>query len=163
MSSDTTVDAEPQPRWLTAEEMRAWLAYRRLRLVLSAEVNRELAQDSGLSEADYDVLSSLSDDVAGVRRLGELADRMLWSRSRLSHHITRMQDRGLVRREEVDGDARGSHIVLTPAGRAALNAAAPKHVASVRRLFIDRLTPEQIKVLGDIGEAVLGPLGDLPE
>lgn len=166
MTSDAAADAadpDTQPRWLTAEEMRAWLAFRRLRLVLSAEVNRELAKDSGLSEADYDVLSSLSDDAAGVRRLGELADRMLWSRSRLSHHITRMQDRGLVRREEVDGDARGSHIVLTPAGRTALEDAAPNHVASVRRLFIDRMTPEQIRALGDIGEAVLGPLDEAPE
>ncbi|GAA1960280.1 MarR family winged helix-turn-helix transcriptional regulator [Catenulispora subtropica] len=161
MTADAPADPVPDPRWLTAEEMRAWLAYRRLRLVLSAAVNRELAQDSGLSEPDYDVLSNLSE--SGRRRLGELADRMLWSRSRLSHHITRMQDRGLVRREDVDGDARGSDIVLTPAGRLALEEAAPRHVASVRRLFIDRMTPEQIRVLGDIGEAVLGPLGDHTE
>src|SRR4051794_19754764 len=161
MTSDPLAGSGPEAPWLNPEEMRAWLAYRRLRLVLSTEVNRELARDSGLSEPDYDVLSNLTE--SGRGRLGELADRMLWSRSRLSHHITRMQDRGLVRREDVDGDARGSDVVLTPAGRRALEEAAPQHVASVRRLFIDRLTPEQIRVLGDIGEAVLGPLGDHPE
>jgi DNA-binding MarR family transcriptional regulator len=139
--------------------MRAWLAYRRMRLLLSAEINRDLARETGLSEPDYDVLSSLSasDD---RKRLGELADRMLWSRSRLSHHITRMEQRGLVRREEVDGDARGSTIVLTPQGRQTIEQAAPGHVASVRRHLIDRLTPEQIRVLGEIGDVVLGPLGD---
>lgn len=147
----------PEPRWLNDDEMRAWLAYRRMRLLLSAEINRDLAQDAGLSEADYDVLSNLTttDD---RRRLSELAARMQWSKSRLSHHITRMEQRGLVRREEVDGDARGSFVVLTPQGRRTIEQAAPGHVASVRRHLMDRLTPEQIRVLGEIGDVVLGPL-----
>lgn len=147
----------PEPRWLTDEEMRAWLAYRRMHLLLSAQINRDLAREAGLSEADYDVLSNLtaSED---RRRLSELAARMQWSKSRLSHHITRMEQRGLVRREEVDGDARGSLVVLTPQGRRTIEEAAPGHVASVRRHLIDRLTAEQIKVLGEIGDAVLAPL-----
>ena len=146
-----------EPRWLDDAEMRAWLAYRRMRLLLSAEINRDLAREAGLSEADYDVLSNLtaSDD---RRRLSELASRMQWSKSRLSHHITRMEQRGLVRREEVDGDARGSLVVLTPRGRRTIEQAAPGHVASVRRHLIDRLSPEQIRVLGEIGDVVLGPL-----
>ena len=146
-----------EPRWLDDAEMRAWLAYRRMRLLLSAEINRDLAREAGLSEADYDVLSNLtaSDD---RRRLSELAARMQWSKSRLSHHITRMEQRGLVRREEVDGDARGSLVVLTPRGRRTIEQAAPGHVASVRRHLIDRLSPEQIRVLGEIGDVVLGPL-----
>ncbi|MEY9934308.1 DNA-binding MarR family transcriptional regulator [Catenulispora sp. GP43] len=146
-----------EPRWLDDAEMRAWLAYRRMRLLLSAEINRDLAKEAGLSEADYDVLSNLtaSDD---RRRLSELAARMQWSKSRLSHHITRMEQRGLVRREEVDGDARGSLVVLTPQGRRTIEQAAPGHVASVRRHLLDRLSAEQIRVLGEIGEEVLGPL-----
>lgn len=84
---------------------------------------------------------------------------MLWSTSRLSHHLTRMQQRGLVIREDVDGDGRGCDIVLTDEGLRAIEAAAPDHVASVRRHFIDRLTPEQIRVLAEIGEATLRPLG----
>ncbi|MEY9862466.1 DNA-binding MarR family transcriptional regulator [Catenulispora sp. GAS73] len=155
----TTPEPRARPRWLNDDEMRAWLAYRRMRLLLSAEINRDLAQDAGLSEADYDVLSNLTttDD---RRRLSELAARMQWSKSRLSHHITRMEQRGLVRREEVDGDARGSFVVLTPQGRRTIEQAAPGHVASVRRHLMDRLTPEQIRVLGEIGDVVLGPLED---
>ncbi|WP_323747957.1 MarR family winged helix-turn-helix transcriptional regulator [Catenulispora rubra] len=148
-----------EPRWLNDDEMRAWLAYRRMRLLLSAEINRDLAQDAGLSEADYDVLSNLTDG-DDRRRLSELAARMQWSKSRLSHHITRMEQRGLVCREDVDGDARGSFVVLTPAGRRTIEQAAPGHVASVRRHLMDRLTPEQIRVLGEIGDVVLGPLED---
>jgi DNA-binding MarR family transcriptional regulator len=146
-----------EPRWLDDAELRAWLAYRRMHLLLNAEISRDLAKEAGLSEADYDVLSNLtaSDD---RRRLSELATRMRWSKSRLSHHITRMEQRGLVRREEVDGDARGSLVVLTAQGRRTIEQAAPGHVASVRRHLIGRLSPEQIRVLGDIGEAVLGPL-----
>jgi DNA-binding MarR family transcriptional regulator len=154
---------ESAPRWLNDDEMRAWLAYRRMRLLLSAEINRDLARDAGLSEADYDVLSNLTTTgrAAGApdrRRLTELAAHMQWSKSRLSHHITRMEQRGLVRREEVDDDARGSFVVLTPQGRSTIEQAAPRHVASVRRHMIDRLTPEQIRVLGEIGDIVLGPL-----
>ncbi|MEZ0111229.1 DNA-binding MarR family transcriptional regulator [Catenulispora sp. EB89] len=155
----TTPEPHPEPRWLNDDEMRAWLAYRRMRLLLSAEINRDLAREAGLSEADYDVLSNLTttDD---RRRLSELAARMQWSKSRLSHHITRMEQRGLVRREEVDGDARGSFVALTPQGRRTIEEAAPGHVASVRRHLMDRLTPEQIRVLGEIGDVVLGPLED---
>lgn len=148
-----------EPRWLDAAEASAWLAFRRMGLLLNAEINRELARDSGLSEPDYDVLSNLSDSPGRRRRLGALAEHMLWSTSRLSHHLTRMQQRGLVIREDVDGDGRGCDIVLTDEGLRAIEAAAPDHVASVRRHFIDRLTPEQIRVLAEIGEATLRPLG----
>jgi DNA-binding MarR family transcriptional regulator len=155
---------ESAPRWLNDDDMRAWLAYRRMRLLLSAEIDRDLARVAGLSEADYHLLSNLTTThrAAGAapdrRRLTELAAHMQWSKSRLSHHITRMEQRGLVRREEVDDDARGSFVVLTPQGRSTIEQAAPRHVASVRRHMIDRLTPEQIRVLGEIGDIVLGPL-----
>ena len=108
------------PRWLDADEDRAWRAYRRMRLLLDAQISRDLAQDSGLSEPDYDVLSNLSEAEEHRWRLNELAARMLWSRSRLSHHIARMEQRGLVRREECASDARGAFVVLTEGGLRAM-------------------------------------------
>jgi DNA-binding MarR family transcriptional regulator len=146
------------PRWLTDAEMRTWLGYRRMRLLLDAQIARDLQRDSGLSDPDYDVLSSLS-AMAGHRwRLTWLAERMQWSKSRLSRHIARMEQRGLVVREGVDGDARGSDVVLTSAGLRAIEEAAPDHVASVRRHFIDLLTPEEQEVLARVAERVLDGL-----
>jgi DNA-binding MarR family transcriptional regulator len=147
-------------RWLDEAEMRAWLGYRRMFLLLNAAVNRDLAADSGLSEPDYDVLSNLSDAPDHRGRLSELAARMLWSQSRLSHHISRMEQRGLVAREGHETDGRGSVVVLTKAGQRAIVKAAPQHVESVRGHLIDVLTPAQIQALGDIAETVVGHLGD---
>ncbi|WP_433266721.1 MarR family winged helix-turn-helix transcriptional regulator [Micromonospora vinacea] len=146
-------------RWLDEREDRAWRGYRRMRRLLDLELARELTQDAGLSEADYDVLSDLSETPQGRLRLRELADRMLWSRSRLSHHLTRMQQRGLVTREECADDARGSVVVLTPAGRQAIESAAPGHVAAVRRHLIDLLTPAEIDALGTLTHRVVDHLG----
>ncbi|MEH0929521.1 MarR family winged helix-turn-helix transcriptional regulator [Micromonospora sp. CPCC 205558] len=147
------------PRWLDEREDRAWRGYRRMRRLLDLELARQLTQDAGLSEADYDVLSDLSETPQGRLRLRELADRMLWSRSRLSHHLTRMQQRGLVTREECADDARGSVVVLTPAGRQAIGSAAPGHVAAVRRHLIDLLTPAEIEALGALTHRVVDHLG----
>jgi DNA-binding MarR family transcriptional regulator len=149
-----------EPRWLTEAEDRAWRGYRRMFLLLNAQVNRELTQQSGLSEPDYDVLSALSEARDHRYRLKKLAEHMLWSQSRLSHHLTRMQQRGLITREECASDARGATIVLTPAGRKAIEDAAPLHVESVRRHFFDHLTPAQIEVLGDATNAVVAGLKD---
>jgi DNA-binding MarR family transcriptional regulator len=129
-------------------------------LLLNARLARDLAADCGLSEADYDVLSTLSEADGGQGRLTGLAERMLWSQSRLSHHIARMQARGLVTRDECASDGRGSVIVLTDNGMQALEAAAPGHVAAVRSHLIDRLSPEQIAALGDIAELVVTGLSD---
>ncbi|MFE5664203.1 MarR family winged helix-turn-helix transcriptional regulator [Streptomyces niveus] len=146
------------PRWLTEAEQRAWQAYRRMFLLLNAQLARDLAQDSGLSDADYDVLSALGASPDRRRRVSELADRMLWSRSRLSHHLARMQQRGLVMREECETDGRGAVVVLTDEGTRTIEQAAPPHVESVRRHFIDLLSPEQIEAFATIGETVVGRL-----
>lgn len=127
-------------------------------LLLNLQINRDLASDSGLSEPDYDVLSNLSETPSRRARLTELANDMRWSTSRLSHHITRMQQRGLVAREECEDDGRGSVIVLTDHGMRTIEEAAPLHVDSVRRHFIDLLSEDQIKVLGDITHTVVGHL-----
>jgi DNA-binding MarR family transcriptional regulator len=146
------------PRWLDDDESRAWRGYRRMRALLDAQVARDLASDSGLSDPDYEVLSNLSETEGHRWRLNELATRMLWSRSRLSHHIARMEQRGLVRREECASDARGAFVVLTEGGLRAIEAAAPAHVESVRRNFIDLLTHEQIRALDEISSTVVAHL-----
>jgi DNA-binding MarR family transcriptional regulator len=151
-----------QPHWLDDAEDRAWRGYRRLRTLLDAQVLRDLARESGLSGPDYDVLSNLSEAEGRRARLGELAAHMAWSRSRLSHHITRMEQRGLVTREDCADDGRGAFVVLTEAGFAAIEAAAPGHVASVRRHFIDQLSRRQLEALAEISETVVGRLAGNP-
>ncbi|GAA2326836.1 MarR family winged helix-turn-helix transcriptional regulator [Dactylosporangium salmoneum] len=147
--------AAGEPRWLNDAEFRAWIGYRRMRALLDLQLARQLAADQGLSEPDYDVLTSLSDSPDRRIRLSEMAERMLWSKSRLSHHVTRMQQRGLVTRKECPSDGRGAFIVLTDHGMEILRAAAPGHVTAVREHFIDLMTEEQVRVLGEITETVL--------
>jgi DNA-binding MarR family transcriptional regulator len=145
-------------RWLTETEFRAWIGYRRMRLRLDAEVARDLMRTSGLSAPDYDVLSALSDATDHRQRLTALAARMLWSKSRLSRHISRMEMRGLVVRVDDPEDRRRADVVLTDEGRRAIVQAAPDHVESVRKHFISLLTDEQLRMLGDITEIVLAHL-----
>lgn len=142
-------------RWLDAAEDRAWRGYRRMRTRLDLQLARDLANDSGLSESDYDVLSGVSEAEGQRLRLKELADSMLWSQSRLSHHVARMQQRGLVVREEDPSDGRGAVVALTPDGWRAIQEAAPKHVESVRRHLIDLLSPKEIETLRRISEKVV--------
>lgn len=146
--------------WLNETEMAAWIGYRRMRLLLDLEVQRDLSRESGLSEPDYDVLSNLSEAEGHRQRLTELAAHMRWSKSRLSHHLSRMQERGLVRRQEVAEDGRGAMIVLTAEGLRVIEEAAPGHVASVRKHFIDLLSEEQLRVLAQISGTVLARLDD---
>ncbi|MEU8837306.1 MarR family transcriptional regulator [Streptomyces sp900116325] len=154
-----------EPRWLSDRERCAWQAYRQMFLLLNTQVARDLAQDGGLSEPDYDVLSNLISSVGQRRRISELADRMLWSRSRLSHHLARMQKRSLVVRDECETDGRGALVALTDEGMRTIEAAAAAHVESVRKHFIDLLTAEQVDAFATIGEVVIGRLtsaGDRP-
>ncbi|MGW0058588.1 MarR family winged helix-turn-helix transcriptional regulator [Streptosporangium sandarakinum] len=135
------------PRWLREEEQRAWRAYIRMHGQLTALLNRQLQADSGLSLADYGVLVELTDTPDGRLRPFELQRELQWEQSRLSHHLTRMQRRGLISREECPEDGRGAFVVLTDAGREAITAAAPGHVEAVRSLFFEGLTPEQVAAL----------------
>ncbi len=143
-----------EPRWLTDDEMRAWLGYRRMHNLLDLQIGRDLAVDAGLSDQDYDVLSTLSELREPQIRVSELSAKLRWSRSRLSHHMARMEKRGLVVREDVSGAGRGAVVGLTDKGLRAIQAAAPGHLASVRRHLIDLLSPDEIRVLGDIAERV---------
>lgn len=122
---------------------------------LEGALARQLAEDSGLSYPDYLVLVALTDRPDGRMRLFELAGVLGWERSRLSHHVARMAARGVVKKERCDADRRGAFVVVTKRGRTEIEAAAPGHVAAVRRLFADRLTPGQLDAIGDAAEAVL--------
>ena len=144
-----------ETQWLTAEQERAWRGYRRMRTLLDLRLARDLVSDSGLSEADYDVLSTLSENPEGSWRARDLAAHLLWSTSRLAHHVGRMEGRGLVARRVAEDDARGAVVALTESGWDTLRAAAPQHVASVRRHLIELLTAEEIATLDRIADKVV--------
>jgi len=144
--------------WLNEREERAWRAYTRLRAQLSAQISRDLARRSGMSESEYAVLVHLSESPDQRLRSFELCDELQWERSRLSHQLTRMERRGYITRQECPSDARGSFVVLTDEGRAAIEAAAPGHVADVRQHFIDALTDDQLDALAEIAETVIDRL-----
>jgi DNA-binding MarR family transcriptional regulator len=148
--------------WLDSRERRAWLSYRRMRTLLDLQLARDLNRDSGLSEPDYDVLSTLSEIPGSRWRAGDLAARLSWSTSRLTHHTTRMQARGLVAREASPEDGRGAVVCLTDLGWAVLREAAPPHLRSVRAHFIDLLTADEIDTLAAISEKVVARLAGLP-
>ena len=152
--------SDTRARWLAADEQRAWRQWLALTTRLPARLNRQLQADSDLSLADFDVLVQLTDVPAGRLRVGELGAALGWEKSRLSHHLTRMERRGLVAREDAAADGRGSEVVLTPAGRAAIEAAAPAHVAAVRALVFDVLTEEQVRSLLEVTGTVLARLDE---
>ncbi|MFG2569128.1 MarR family winged helix-turn-helix transcriptional regulator [Streptomyces sp. NPDC048567] len=135
--------------WLTLDEERDWRAYLRMVTAVQGRTARDLAA-LGLSEPDYEVLSTLSERTDGTSTLHEQATKMGWSRSRLSRHASRMEARDLIRRAPDPADGRGCLLVLTSTGRQTLRDAAPHHVASVRRHFVDRLTPDELAALGHI-------------
>lgn len=145
-------------RWLDKTEERAWRGYRRVFTMLEAQLAAELLGITGLSMADYTVLSNLVEAEGRGWRVTELADHMRWSQSRLSHQIRRMQDRGLVTKHEVLGDARGSTVSLSRQGLKAIADASPVHFAGVREHMIEVLTREQLKALGDITAAIISHL-----
>jgi DNA-binding MarR family transcriptional regulator len=137
------------PRWLDAREARLWQSYRDSYRELTSALEARLFSNSGLSGADYALLHPLSEAEDGVLRTRDLGRSVGWERSRLSHQVSRMEKRGLVCREDCPSDARGSMIRLTPVGRKAIEAAAPDHVAAVRRYFFDHLTvDEQVQLVG---------------
>jgi DNA-binding MarR family transcriptional regulator len=147
-------------RWLDEAEQRAWRAFLRLHGSLAARLNRQLQADSGLSAADYEVLVHLTEAPAGRVRPFELQHDLHWEQSRLSHHLSRMQRRGLITRQGCPTDGRGAFVAVTDAGREAIEAAAPGHVAAVRELFLDQLTAEQLDALERLATQVLRRLDE---
>ncbi|WP_410626511.1 MarR family winged helix-turn-helix transcriptional regulator [Amycolatopsis sp. cmx-8-4] len=153
-------------RWLDREQSRAWLAFVRLQLRLTYEINRQLQADSDLSLADYDVLTALGNAPDARMPITALAALLGWERSRLSHQAKRMGNRGLVDSGASPGDRRVTEVFLTSRGRDALAAAAPGHVDLVKRLFFGGL-PEHLlapltEALEQVYENVLDH-GTLPD
>ena len=146
--------------WLNQREERAWRALQLMQMRLVGELARRLAAESGLSYQDYVVLVALTDRAGGRMRLFELAGILGWETSRVSHHIARMMERGLVTKEKCDSDRRGAFVVATQQGRSEIEAAAPGHLRAVRDLFVDRLTPRQLDALRAAAETVLGALDE---
>lgn len=145
---------KPAARWLDDEQGRAWLAYMRVQLRMTYEMNRQLQSESDLSLSDYDVLNALSNAPGACMQVTALAAQIGWERSRLSHHVKRMAGRGLVRCDLAPSDRRVTEVSLTVEGRHAIEAAAPGHVDLVRRLFFDDLPPELLDPLSTALERI---------
>jgi DNA-binding MarR family transcriptional regulator len=151
--------AMTEPRWLDDREQRAWRGMSQMHRRLNRVLGQRLIRDSGLSSSDYELLVPLSEAPGTQLRARDLALTVDWEKSRLSHHLTRMEQRGLVERRECPTDARGAFVGLTTAGRAAIEGAAPQHVEAVRENFMDLLTASEVDVLTEIADRVLERLG----
>ncbi len=139
--------------WLSDEELTAWRAFVEMQHTLERHLALHLQREFGLSDSDFEILVNLSEAPKGGMRAYELARATHWEKSRLSHHLRRMEKRGLIRRE--DSQARYPDIVLTRAGRDAIKAAAPPNAARVRKLFVDVLGPDRMAVLRELSYDVL--------
>ena len=141
-------------RWLDDEQQRAWRAFLDAVQVLQRGLEVQLQEEADMPHGYYELLVRLSEAPDRRLRMSALADAAVSSRSRLSHAVAQLEQRGWVRREACPEDRRGQLAVLTDEGFAALAAAAPGHVEAVRRLLVDRLTPEQLRQLRTISEAI---------
>ena len=152
MSRNGEAGSAPAGGWLDRDQQRAWLAYIRVQLRLAYEMNRQLLTDSGMSLADYDVLTALTVADRGRMQITVLAAQIGWERSRVSHHVRRMSARGLVTCALSAADRRVTEVTMTGQGRQALEEAAPGHVDLVRSLFF-----------GGLPAALVGPLSEALE
>jgi DNA-binding MarR family transcriptional regulator len=144
------------PQGLTERELRAWRTSFHMQELLRARIEQQLQTSSGLSNADYSVLALLSEAPDRRMRAYELSRVAGWEKSRLHHQVTRMCTRGLITRQRCG--SRGTDVVITAKGLAALEEAVPRHTQEVRRLFIDPLTPEQLDQLAEIATTILNHL-----
>jgi len=149
-----------ETRWLDAAEQRTWRTFMLATRLLFDEFERDLQRTAGMPMTYYEVLVRLSEAPDGQMRMSELAELAQNSRSRLSHAVARLEDAGWVQRRQCPSDRRGFLAVLTAEGQAALEAAAPGHVDSVRRHLFDPLTTIQLDDLRSICEAILTGLAE---
>ena len=152
---------EQTPRWLNDRERETWLAFIFATRLFWEEVERDLQRDAQLPFGYYELLVILSEAPDRTLRMSELAGATQSSRSRLSHAVARLEAEGWVRREDHPTDRRGALAVLTDEGFAALAAAAPPHVESVRQHLFDQLTRRQQDELREICDRLLAHLGPL--
>jgi DNA-binding MarR family transcriptional regulator len=147
-----------KPRWLDEREAHLWRSWLRLNQELLSVLEEQIGREGGLSGADYAVLVPLSATPDDMLRARELGREILWDRSRLSHQLRRMEQRGLIVREECAEDARGAMVRMTDAGRAAIKRAAPGHVAATRRHFFDHLSSKEVDQLTTVIDRILANL-----
>ncbi|MCM3702291.1 MarR family winged helix-turn-helix transcriptional regulator [Paenibacillus macerans] len=144
---------------LNEEEMRIWHMWKGTFQTIFGRVIKEMSEHTGLSEGDYGVLDRLALLGNGSLRQQELADSMDWDKSRLSHHLTRMEKRGLVMRKPIDTD-RGVQVTITSAGQSALDDARPIVARAIRKHFLDRLTDQDIALITKLAQSTkTGPSG----
>jgi DNA-binding MarR family transcriptional regulator len=146
--------ADTRVRWLTSEEQRAWRLFLTATNTLFSAVEGQLQRESAIPHGYYEILVRLSETEDRSLRMSQLAEASTSSKSRLSHAVARLEERGWVERLDCPTDRRGQVARLTDAGYAALEAAAPGHVEQVRRSVFDRLTSDQVAQLADISAAI---------
>ncbi|MEU8177787.1 MarR family transcriptional regulator [Microbispora hainanensis] len=142
-------------RWLDDEEQRTWRAYLRTSQLLQEALERQLQRDSGMPHAYYMILVVLSESPGRTMTMTELAAILQYSVSRLSHAVSRLEEKGWVRRLKRPEDRRTTVAELTEEGFAALVEAAPGHVEEVRRVLFDPLSPRQVRQFGEILDTIL--------
>ncbi|MEO3742726.1 MarR family transcriptional regulator [Plantactinospora sp. B5E13] len=138
----------------TAEQLRIWRDFIETTEALRSRLTSRLQTECALSPGDYAVLLALSEAEDRQLRSSELATQIGWERSRLSHHLGRMERRGLIRRQESAADPRGAEVLLTEAGAEAFQRSTYPHLRAIRELFVDALTPEQLVAAGEIAAAL---------
>ena len=143
------------PDRLAPEELRAWRGLLRVHTALVKALDAQLEEAHGLPLSSYEVLLFLADAEAERMRMCDLASSVLLSRSGLTRLVDRLAREGLIERVACASDARGAFAQLTPAGREKLRAARATHLAGVRALFLDRIAPEELRMLGDVWDRVL--------
>ncbi|OBI42959.1 MarR family transcriptional regulator [Mycobacterium kyorinense] len=146
----------PDQPWLSDDEQQAWRSFVEMRHLLERHLERHLQREFGLSDSDFEILVNLSESPKGRMRPVELGEATQWEKSRLSHHLSRMEKRGLVRREACN--ARYPEVVLTKAGRDAIKASAPANAARVRKFFIDVLGPERLAAFREASDDVIAAI-----
>lgn len=149
--------------WLSPSQQRAWRALLGMNTHLHARLARSLQDSSDLSYADFAVLVQLTEAPDGRARISELADLLQWERSRLSHHLKRMESRGHIERSSCPEDGRGQYVAVTPIGRAAIEHAAPAHVELVRSLVFEGMSEAELEAITELSERVLTRLGQVPQ
>lgn len=160
MDSALTGSARRSP---TADDLATWRGFIETSERLRAVIGSRLQADSGLSTGDYSVLLSLSEAPDHRARSSELAVQVGWERSRLSHHLGRMEQRGLIRRDDCPTDNRGAEVVLTTAGADAFRRASAPHLHAIQELFIGALSPDQLASVRELTGALADSLDRVPD
>jgi len=152
------LDGVTDPPNLNGDEQAAWRSFVEMHHLLHRHLGTHLQREFGLSDSDFEILVNLSEAPGGRMRAFELGQATQWEKSRVSHHLSRMEKRGLVRRDSTD--ARYPDVVLTAAGLAAIKGSAPANAARVRELFVDVLGPERLAALRHMSNDVIATIED---